>query len=289
MKDRAELQRYVRTRLELGDYTQSAAPMVRGQDRWTLLSDQHQQDRQHEKDLLTICGAHPFAATVLNPARNQMARVSVSPPQVEMELSQEPQPPQLPPAPSPRAIAEATKSRQKLDLQVCEAINSGQVQSYEQLVGACGSEEELRASLRRIRRFKGGGIAVQTIEGLVEFCPQVLVSRTMRYERTERASVQLLGMEDSRRGRVEVSLRIQRSAGSGGWLRERVCLDTVDNLRVVKILQAAQLAEISVDVLVGAEHDLHKGKMFTSLLGIEEEDALMEKLGELAQILERFC
>lgn len=288
MKDRDELKRYVRSRLERGEYTQSVAPIVRGADRWTLLSDQHQQDRKYEKDLLTIYGPHPFVVTVLNPAKNQMARVSVPPPQAEIALEQEMQPPSLPAAPSPRRVAEETKRRQEMDLQVCVAINSGEVQSYEELVAVCGTEDELRAALARVRRFKDRGTSVQTIAGVVEFDPQELVTRTLRYEAKESASVQLLGMEDSKRGRVEVNLLVQRCAGIDRRVRERVCLDTVDNLRVLKILQAAQLAEVSVDVQLGAEHDLRKSKKFTTLIEIEDEDALMERLGELARFLERF-
>jgi len=289
VKDNAELQRYIRSKIERGEYTQSVAPIVRGDDRWSLLSDQHEQDKRYEKDLSTVCGTHPLTATVLNPVRNLIARVGVAPPQSEMHLPQSSELPNVPAAPLPQVIAEVTKRRQKMDLEVCETINSGQVQSFEQLLALCGSEDELRASLRRIRRFKRGGVAVQTIDGLVEFDPQELVSRTLRYETAERASVQLKGMRDSKRGRIEVTLRIRRSGDSGRLPGECVCLDTVDNHRTVKILQAAQFLEIFVAVQLGAEYDLHERRKFTTLIGFEDEEALMVRVGPLLQILDRSC
>lgn len=289
MKNDAELQRYVRSKIDSGEYTQAVAAVVRGDDRWTLLSDQHQQDRRYEADLSTLHGAHPLTATVLNPARNLIARVGVPPPQLEMDLPVGSDSGGMSPAPSPRVIDDTIRSQQKLDLQVCGAINSGRVQTYEQLVALCGSEDELRGSLRRIRRFKDEGVAVQTINGLVEFDPQVLVTRTLRYETKERASVQLKGMEDSRRGRIEVTLRVQRSASTIPVLAERVCLDSVDNHRAVKILQAAQFLELFIEVQLGAEYDLHKQKRFTSLIGFEDESALMVSVGPLMEILESRC
>lgn len=289
MKADAELQRYIRSMIERGEYTQSAAPIVRGDDRWRLLADQHQQDRRYEKDLSTVCGTHPLTAMVLNPARNLIARVGVAPPQAEMELPVGAVCQDIPAAPSPRDIAERTKSHRETDLHVCKVINSGQVQSYEQLVTVCGSEDALRASLGRIRRFKDGGVAVQTIDGLVAFDPQELVSRALRCETTERVRVQLQGMEDSKRGRIEVKLRVQRSADWDRLPGERVCLDTVDNHRTVKILQAAQFLEIFVPVELGAEYDLRERKRFTSLIGFEDEDALMARVGPLMDILESAC
>lgn len=286
MKDRTELDQYIRGRIESGDYTQSAVPIVRGDDCWTLLADQHRQDKNYERDLQTICGPDPFAATVLNAARNLIARVQVPPAQAELALDRSSETPLE--DQSPRLIAEKLKMRQETDLKVCEAINSGQIQSYEQLVRTCGSEEEVKASLRRIRRFKGAGVAVETVAGMVNFNPEELVRRTLRYERTESALVQLTSMEESKRGRVEVTVRIERPAGAGAWRRERVRLDTVNNLRTVKVLQAALLIETSVAVQLGAEQDLYSGKKFTSIVSLENEAELMEKFGPVAHIVESF-
>lgn len=289
MKDNVELQRYIRTKIERGEYTQAAAPIVRGNDRWTLLSEQHQIDRRYEADLRTLYGAHPLMATVLHPMKNLIARVAVAPPQVEMDLSVPSDSADIPAAPSPRVIADNTSSYREMDLQVCKAIDSGQVQSYEQLVALCGSEDELRGSLQRIRRFRADGLEVQTIDGLVKFNPQELVTRTLRYEAAERACVQLKGMEDSRRGRIEVTLLVRRSADTGRLVSERVSLDTVDNHRTVKILQAAQFLDIFVEVQLGAEYDLHKRKRFTSLIGFEDETALMVTVGPLMRLLDSLC
>lgn len=294
-KNVAELKAYFQREIDKGKFVEIAVPELRSKNQWVLIGDQHTWERTRERDLKEIIPQSAFVVPVLNPLNGVIAAVAITPPQqslldVALAAIDEVLPNEV-----ARLASSSLKSMQETDLRVVEALNSAAVTSYEDLLQIIGTEHGVANSLKRIRRFKSKGIHVQTIDGVIKLEPEKLLTKSLRSAHNQTMFITYQGIEGAPRGELQLGLRVAKSsdglAGSvvGQESRLRVRLDTLDNRRTLKLLQASQLMELEMQAVIGKQLDLATGKWVFTLESVVDEEGLQSQMGAVGTyILENF-
>jgi hypothetical protein len=174
----------------------------------------------------------------------------------------------------------AAKSLEKMkviDHNLAVALNNDSSILYQSLVNMAGSEGELKDSLRRLKRFKQHGLNVQTIDNLVTLAPEKILSKSVQTGITNQATLTYLGLARPVRGEVMVMLSLVADDGTTHLQLTR--LNTLNNQRVLKLLQAAQLMDFVIQAEMSKELDLCTTKWIFNLVAVINEEDLIARMG----------
>jgi hypothetical protein len=270
-------QAYLTRMIEQGKYVEIAVPESRGNDDWNLLERQHFKERSRRKDMSLIAPRSPYVVPVINPASGLIALFAIEQPQPSL-FDGELLPTNLSP---PLEIAlKAAKSLEKMkviDHNLAVALNNDSSILYQSLVNMAGSEGELKDSLRRLKRFKQHGLNVQTIDNLVTLAPEKILSKSVQTGITNQATLTYLGLARPVRGEVMVMLSLVADDGTTHLQLTR--LNTLNNQRVLKLLQAAQLMDFVIQAEMSKELDLCTTKWIFNLVAVINEEDLIARMG----------
>lgn len=288
-KNDPEIQAHIRGQMRAGNFVEIAIPESRGEDRWVPIGDQHATERSREKDLKAITPASVYVVSVLNPNSGLVAAVAVEPAQaglleVESATLQE-----APAHEVARRFTNSLNEMRSIDDRVSTSLNSSNAGTFEDLVTIAGSVDDLTASLKRIRRFQGSKVNIQTIEAVVSMDPQRLLLRSVPSNKSEVVDSRYLGTEVSRRGEFAVRMQFSMApdestlAYSPDPQRQLVRLDTSNNLRTLKLLQASQLMDLNVRVRMQRHFDLTTTKWGFVICELVNESDLVTQMGEIGK------
>lgn len=282
---KAELQAYLSDQIEQGRYVEIAAPEPRGTESWVLMDRQHSSERARAQDLSIVVPKSPYVVSALKPTNGVIASLAVEPPQPSL-LDENISPTN---SAAPLEIARRTtmsiQSMKVTDHRVAMALNTDSSIPYETLVQLAGSEEELNDSLKRLKRFKTQGMNVQTIDQMVAIEPEKILTKSVPMGKTELVTLTYLGLEPAVRGDVMLMLQIRTVSvtdsvsvtGIDG--RQRTRLNTLNNQRTLKLLQAAQLMDLNVQAEMSREYDLWTRKWVFVLIAVTNEVNLLARMG----------
>lgn len=279
-----EVQAHIREQMRAGNYVEIAVPESRGADRWIPIGEQHANERSREKDLKAITPASVFVVSVLNPTSGLVGAVAVEPVQAGLLEVESTTLQDVPAHEVARRFAASLPDMRSIDERVSSALNSSSAGTYEELVKIAGSDDDLTASLKRIRHFQGSKVDIQTIESVVSIDPQRLLLRSVPSTKSEVVHVRYLGTEIARRREFVVSMQFSRTpdentfAYSPNSERQLVRLDTDNNLRTLKILQASQLMDLSVRVRMEKHFDLRTTKWGFVISELVNESELLTQM-----------
>lgn len=285
-KLKPEISRYLRKQLAEGNFIEVAASQARGEDGWELVGDCHSRDIEFQKSM-RLQLSDVFTPVVLNPARNLRKVVQVPRPQGVLAFDERNGEIEPIPVTAARDAAKRLAENQRRDVLVLERLNRGGT-SVEELQEAVGSTEEILASLRRLRSRKKAGSGVETIDGLMEFDPVKIRSSVIRSTSVERSIVEFTGVNVRAKAGVEVFLSIhaeEAEADSQVARVERVQLDTTNNARVLKVLEACRFLDVQAEVNLSWHIKVGTGRKVNTLLSFRDEEALLCRLGPLASYL----
>lgn len=288
-----EIQAHIREQIRAGNYVEIAVPEPRGADQWIPISDQHAKERSREMDLKAITPASPFVVSVLNPTSGLLASIAVEPVQTGLLESGSNNLHETPAHEVARQFTASIDEMRLIDQHVSKSLNSSSVSTYEELLQIAGSEDNLTASLKRIRRFKGAKTEIQTIDSVVSIDPQQLLLRSIPSRESAVVAVRYLGVEASCAGEFAVNLQFFMPLGeralkfSTSPERQFVRLGTTNNLRTLKLLQASQLMDLEVQMRIEKHFDLRTTKWsFVASEVLNEQDVLhqMDLVGRYVEM-----
>lgn len=280
-----EWQEYLKRQIEQGRYVEIAAREDRGANRWVLIAQQHFSERSREQDLNAFIPRGRCVVSVLNPTNGLIGALAVEPPQDSLLDEQNTLDDAVPPREMARRTAIAISTRNKLDHEVAMVLNTGTDISYKDLVTVAGTEENLKGSLNRLKRFKNKGMNVQTIDQVVAIQPETILTKTVSAGESEQVTLTYMGLELAARGEPMLALHINTDHLSLQLAR----LSTLNNQRTLKLLQAAQLMDLNVEAEVSKEYSLRTGKWVCVILGLTNETELLAKMGPVGTyIVENF-
>ncbi len=284
-----DLAAYLRKQVKAGNFTDIAAPETRGEDQWALISDQHGEDRAFEAEM-NLQLADPFSPALMNPARNLRKIVQVPRPQWELGFKADAPRAEEVLVGSERDAAQTFTDNRERDHLVLELINAGDV-TFEQLTLKAGSSDEVIGSLKRLRRRNATALGVQTISGLVTFEKDKIVAAIVRSEEKETVEAQYIGINTKAKSATEVYLSViprssDASAGSTARASEDcVRLDTRNNVRTLKILEASRFFDVAVPVVLGWHFAVGAGKRIRTLEEVLDEVDVLSRIGPLARYI----
>lgn len=283
-KNGPEIKAHIREQMRAGHYVEIAVPESRGADRWVPIGEQHANERSREKDLEAITPASVFVVSVLNPNSGLVGAVAVEPVQAGLLEVESTTLQDMPAHEVARRFATSLADMRSIDERVSNALNSSSAGTYEDLVKIAGSDVDLTASLKRIRRFQGTKVDIQTIEAVVSIVPQRLLLRSVPSTKSEVVHVRYLGTEVARRGEFVMSMQFSMTpdtstlAHSQNSERQLVRLDTDNNLRTLKLLQASQLMDLNVRVRMEKHFDLRTTKWGFVISELVNESELLTQM-----------
>lgn len=282
-----KLQAYLTHQIEQGRYIEIAAPERRGTENWVLIDRQHSRERSREQDLNIIIPRSPFVVSVLNPSNGLIASLAIEQPQPSL-LDENISPTN---SAAPLEIARRTtmsiQSMKEMDHRVAMALNTDPSIQYEAIVQVAGSEEEFKDSLKRLKRFKTQGMNVQTIDQMVAIEPEKILTKSVPTGATEQVTVTYIGLEPAAGGEVMLMLQIRAVLGADSASvtgidgRQRTRLNTLNNQRTLKLLQAAQLMDLNVQAEMSREYDLWTRKWVFVLIAVINEVNLLARMGPI--------
>jgi hypothetical protein len=216
---------------------------------------------------------------VINPASGLIALFAVEQPQPSL-LDGEFLPTNLsPPLEIARRTAIAIEKMKVIDHNVAMAFNNDSSILYHSLVKVAGSEGELKDSLKRLQRFKGRGLTVQTFDNLIVFAPEKILSKSVQTGITKQSTLTYLGLAQPIRGEVMVTLKLVADDGTTHLQLTR--LNTLNNQRALKLLQAAQLMDFVIQAEISKEFDLMTTKWIFNLVAVTNEENLIARMGPI--------
>lgn len=279
----SKLEAYLSHQIEQGRYVEIAAPELRGTENWVLLERQHFSERSRAQDLRILVPDSPYIVSALNPTNGVIASLAVEPLQPSL-LDENISPPH---SAAPQEIARRTamsiQSMKEMDHRLALALNTNSSIRYEALVQISGSEEELKDSLKRIKRFKNQGINVHTIDQMVAIEPEMILTRSVPTGISEQVTLNYMGLEPAVRGEVMLMLQIHADSVR----RQLTRLNTLNNQRTLKLLQAAQLLDLDVQAEISKEFDLWTRKWVFNLIVVTNEVNLLAKMGPVGTFVDQ--
>lgn len=280
-----EWQDYLMRQIEQGRFVEIAAREDRGANHWVLIAQQHSSERSREQDLNAVVPRGRCVVSVLNPTNGVIGALAVEPPQSSLLDEQNTLDNDIPPREMARRTAIEISTRSKLDHEVAMLLNTGTDITFKDLVTVAGTEENLKGSLNRLKRFKNKGMNVQTIDQVVAIQPETILTRTVPASESEQVTLSYMGLEYAARGELMLVLHINADHLGSQLAR----LSTLNNQRTLKLLQAAQLMDLNVEAELSKEYSLRTGKWICVLLGLTNEADLLAKMGSVGNyIVENF-
>lgn len=294
MKKKLEMEAYVRKQLAANNFVAVVVPEQRKDDKWLSLKDQHTQDRHQEKTLRLLCDTDPYIVTAFNGAKNVLSVCAIRPPQDSLPLDEK-----LVPFEPEKVAREAERSvleTKETDRRVVDLLNAGRVKSYEELVAAVGTPEALHRALIRISHLKDKGTELATFSTVVPLDPGRILTKSLRSEKTRVETVEFFGLAKEGRGQLQVLLSPEGSGQTDAELNRsrvrtyiRARLDTRNNARTLKLLQAAQFMNLKVEVAIGEQYDIGARRLVPIVEALRGEDDLVSKIGPLAELIDELA
>ena len=168
-------------------------------------------------------------------------------------------------------------------------LNAGLFTNYAKMRDFCGSDEDVVRDLRAIRRLTGSDVSVQTVEGVTELCLDKILQTSLPGNEQVKCTTFFLGMQTNG-GEILSALRVDTNLVasvlhvSGPPVRT-VRLATQNNLRTLKILQAAAFLDDEVEVVIGSAFRLSVQKWELVMHGFADEPATLKLLGPFASLI----
>jgi hypothetical protein len=280
---------HVRAQIRAGKYVEIAVPESRGANKWVPVDEQHADERRREQTLKSVSPVSLYVTSVLNPATGLLGAVAVDPSQTGLlELESTP----LKDAPAievARRFSSSLNDMRTTDERVVNSLNSSTVSNYEELERIAGSCSELKASLKRIHRFQGSKTDIQTIDSLVTMDPKKLLVRSVPSVDNAVVQARYLGIQGKPGKGFIVAMQFTINTGTHGFRPNQysqwVQLDTSNNMRTLKLLQASQLMELSISVSMERRYDLTSTKWIFSISALQDEPELVSSMGDIGRYI----
>jgi hypothetical protein len=275
--DNALHQAYLTRMIAQGKYVEIAVPESRGNDDWNLLERQHSKERSRKRDMSLIVPKSQYIVPTIKAASGLIALFAIEQPQPNL-FDSEILPAHLStPIEIARRTAISLETMKVKDHNLAVALKNDSSILYDALVEIAGSEVELKNSLKRLKRFKAHGLNVQTIDNHVSFEPEKIIAKSVQTGLKLQATLTYIGLAQPVRGEVMVMLNLVAKDGTSHQQLTR--LNTLNNQRALKLLQAAQLMDFFIQAEMSQEFDLWTTRWIFNLVAVINEEDLIDRMG----------
>lgn len=294
----SELEKYISRQINNGDAIQIAAELPRFDDvRWSSLNPLHQNEKIRARISMEIA-ADPtlIIAPVIDPTNGIIGVFGVRRPQPDLfsevvnvniepdgfDFLQE------------RNRDEVIRDVSDSSISIIDAIKAGVVNNFEDLLRYLKNANDLEKVLKHLSRAECTKFLLQTSLGIIDVGGKELILKEIPYSKSDQAKVDFKGVHTSKRGKLYVDLLI-REVGVSDQLTLlgvfensmiRAVIDSPNNLRTLKLLQAAALFDQKVSVLLGSSYKITTRRWTLTIIDVEDEADLLLKMPELGQFFE---
>lgn len=155
-------------------------------------------------------------------------------------------------------------------------------------------DDDLEKVLNHLSRSDCTKFLLQTSLGIIDVGGKELILKEIPSCQSDRAKVNFKGVHTSKRGKIYVDLLVGEIGISdhltllGAFENSmiRAVIDSPNNLRTLKFLQAAALFDQKVSVLLGSSYKITSRVWTPTIIGVEGEVELLNKTPELRQFFE---
>ena len=276
--------KYVDKCLRTGQFTEISSPRPIPLESPKQLKQRHGEIEHHAMAAYELAGTTDGIPVAAFDTQERLIIVEIQPQQAP--LHEQPQMDGY-----ARQIASAmTGKARAAHLNSCVTqLNAGLFTTYAKLRHFCGGDEYVVKDLRAIRRLTGSHLSVQTVEGVTELCLDRILQTSLPGEKLVKCTTSFYGMQTNA-GEIVVALRLDADLvatvlHTGGRHIRTVRVATHNNLRTLKILQAAAFLDEEVDVVIGSAFRLSTQKWELVMHGFTDESAALKLLGPFAALI----